>query len=571
MDIVLGVSMAPTTVRLVLVEGDSADGVTVDEEGFELGSVDSSATPSAAADQTVAAILGTEESVAEGDYRLASIGVTWTDPVEAAALRDALAAHKVEKVMLVSSFMAAAALAQSVGRAAGYARTGLLFLEPDTVTLAVVDSADGSIIDVQRQPMSSAETPVDMLTALTALASPPDGVFVVGSGVDVAAVKPQLETATALPVIAPDEPELALARGAALASANTPSFVPTTTALAYARDPDLDWTTAEVVDPYRVAADAIDVYADGDFMDGALAYSNVPADDDAFTGAAEESPSEQADRGRKPFLVALGVMLIFFVGVLALVTSLAVRAHPAVSQRPSSSGSLIAPAKQLPAPAPNAAVRPPAAPQPASALQPEQAVPAPAPQAAVPAPAPQAVPAQAPQAAAPAPEAPAPAPAPEAPAPAPVHAAPAPVVAPAAAPAPEAPVPAVEPPAAAPPAPAAAPPAPALAAPAPAFVAPAPAALAPAPAAPAPAPMAPVRLPVPIIAPVAPRYPQSPAPIFAPPAQRSPFQPGGGFGASPGTTAVTGSGGGGFGGGFGGSPGGYGHGGFGGFGGFGGR
>ena len=32
MDVVLGVSMAPTTVRLVLVEGGNADGVIVDQD-----------------------------------------------------------------------------------------------------------------------------------------------------------------------------------------------------------------------------------------------------------------------------------------------------------------------------------------------------------------------------------------------------------------------------------------------------------------------------------------------------------------------------------------------------------
>ena len=76
----------------------------------------------------VAAILGTREGAAEGGYRLRSTGVTWTDTVDAAALRDALAAHKVENIMLVSAFLAAAALTQSVGNATGYARTGLLFV-----------------------------------------------------------------------------------------------------------------------------------------------------------------------------------------------------------------------------------------------------------------------------------------------------------------------------------------------------------------------------------------------------------------------------------------------------------
>ncbi|MDT7734379.1 MAG: hypothetical protein QOE12_1553, partial [Mycobacterium sp.] len=36
MDTVLGVSMAPTAVRMVLVEGENADGVTVDEDGFDV-------------------------------------------------------------------------------------------------------------------------------------------------------------------------------------------------------------------------------------------------------------------------------------------------------------------------------------------------------------------------------------------------------------------------------------------------------------------------------------------------------------------------------------------------------
>ena len=36
MDIVLGVSMTPTTVRMVLVEGEKADGATVDHDVFDV-------------------------------------------------------------------------------------------------------------------------------------------------------------------------------------------------------------------------------------------------------------------------------------------------------------------------------------------------------------------------------------------------------------------------------------------------------------------------------------------------------------------------------------------------------
>src|SRR6202023_3565976 len=120
----LGVSMAPTAVRMVLVEGEHGDGATVDEDNFEVAA---DTAPVKAADQVISAILGTREGAAEGGYQLTSTGVTWTDPIEAAALRDALAARKIENVMLVSSFLAAAALAQVVGSSVGFAQTGLLF------------------------------------------------------------------------------------------------------------------------------------------------------------------------------------------------------------------------------------------------------------------------------------------------------------------------------------------------------------------------------------------------------------------------------------------------------------
>ena len=297
-DTVLGVSMAPTAVRMVLVEGENADGVTVDEEGFEVNTAD--APTVSAADQVVSAILGTQEGAAESGYQLRSTGVTWTDPIEAAALRDALAARKVENVMLVSSFLAAAALAQVVGNSVGYAQTGLLFVEPDTATLAVVNTADGSIADVHRQPLAPGSDPIAELSAMAsgaeALETRPDGLFVVGSGVDIAPIKAQLEAATSLTVNAPEEPETALARGAALASANAPLFSSSTAALAYAQDPGTG-----AIDPYAVAPGYFDVAVDGASGEQALAYSAVQDEDaDAYTALAgeEDLPNRHPYRHR---------------------------------------------------------------------------------------------------------------------------------------------------------------------------------------------------------------------------------------------------------------------------------
>src|ERR1700758_2864340 len=191
LDIVLGVSMAPASIQMVVLEGENADGPTVEEEDFDVIATDDSATVTAP-DQVLAAILGTREGAADAGLELSAIGVTWTDQVEAAALRDALAAHKIENVMLVSAFLAAAALAQSVGGAVGYERTAVLYVEPDTATLAVVETSDGSIADIYKQQIY-AESYDDAITQLSGMVAglentelAPDGLFLVGSGVDIA-------------------------------------------------------------------------------------------------------------------------------------------------------------------------------------------------------------------------------------------------------------------------------------------------------------------------------------------------------------------------------------------------
>ncbi|WP_436836857.1 DUF7159 family protein, partial [Mycobacterium avium] len=371
MDTVLGVSMAPTAVRMVLVEGENGDGATVDEDNFDVATSEDAATVTAS-DQVLSAILGTRQGAAEGGYQLASTGVTFTDPVEAAALRDKLAAHKVENVMLVSAFLAAAALAQAVGHRTNYAHTALLYIEPDTATLAVVDSADGSIADVRRQPLpEDDEAAVAELASMVSnaenLETRPDAVFVVGSGIDIPLIKPALEAATTLPLTAPEEPDTALARGAALASAHAPLFASSTAALAYAQDPGTG-----AINPLAVAPGYFETPADAG-ADG-LAYSAVPDDpDEFFTGtqaaATELVDADYADRSSFK-LVGSAVAAIFVIGVVALVVSLAIAIRPTANVRPSPNQNVVvaptrpAPAAPAPAPAPEApAPAPAAAPQ----------------------------------------------------------------------------------------------------------------------------------------------------------------------------------------------------------------
>ncbi len=393
MDTVLGVSMAPTTVRMVLVEGQNADGATVDEDNFAVANGDDPATFSAP-DQVVAAILGTREGASEAGYDLLSTGVTWSDQCEAAELRDALTARKVENVMLVSAFLATAALAQSMGSATGYARAALLYVEPDTATLAVVDTTDGSITDVQREQLpddddQAVATLVSMVSAAEGLDEQPEGLLVVGSGVDIPLIKPALEEATSLPLSVPDQPAAALARGAALASANAPLFASSTAAQAYALDPGTGSVSQHAHAPgYLAVAEAV---PSGEPGADALAYSAV-ADDSAavYTQlgpdayAADDEPQdfttgmypdfsrleEHEHVSRTPFLAAMSVLIIFVAGVMALVISLAFSIRPSASSRPSLSHNVVAPARLAPLPAPVQAPAPAAAPMPVHAAAP---------------------------------------------------------------------------------------------------------------------------------------------------------------------------------------------------------
>jgi hypothetical protein len=323
-DIVLGVSMAPTAVRMVLIEGENADGVTVEECAFDVIAAGDSAT-SNAPEQVIAAILGTGEGAAECGHRLMSAGVTWTEPTEAGALRDALAIRNIRGVMLVSPLLAAAALTQTVGNAMGYEYTALLFAEPENTTLAVVDSTDGSIVDLHRRQVHcaghSAETVTElaaMVAALDGRQTRPNGVFVVGCGVDIVPIKQQLDAMVSYPVNACEEPDMALARGAALASANAPLFASSTAALAYAQDPG----TGEV-NPGALAPAYLDVSANARWGGSALAYSAVP----------DEEDNEGRHIHRPLLLTGSGLAAIFLIGIAALLVSLAADVRPAVGPR----------------------------------------------------------------------------------------------------------------------------------------------------------------------------------------------------------------------------------------------
>ena len=360
MEIVLGVSMTPTTVRMALVEGEKGDGVILEHDVFDITAIDGSATSSASED-VIAAILGTQEGAIAAGHHLVSTEVTWTDHAQAAVLREALVARGIEDVLLVSELHAAAALAQAVGRAVGYDTTALMFVERDTATLALVETADGSATRVlsQSQSLHGADgiaVLAEMVASLEAEDSPPQGLFVVGSNVDVTPVKSYLRELVSVPVIAPMEPQLALPRGAALASASAPRFDTSTIGLAYSQEPG-----ATVLHPLALADDATTFLGD----------ANSSADT-ADIASDSDDVSE-----RKPFLLmGSSLTAIFVAGMTALAIAMAISVQPNADQGPD--GMPVPPGAAAPPPLLQSA--PPAAPQ-----QVPNTVPAPAPAAPPPA------------------------------------------------------------------------------------------------------------------------------------------------------------------------------------------
>ncbi|GFG63636.1 hypothetical protein MKUB_11260 [Mycobacterium kubicae] len=372
MDIVLGVCVEAAAVRLVLIEGQNADGVTVEEEKIEVAQ-DAGASGAAAA--ALAAIVGTREGATEGGYQLTSIGATWTHPDQVAPLRAQLAQHDAGSVMLVSPLLAAAALAQTVGAALDYDHIALVFVESGAATLAVVDTGDGSIVDLHRRSVGGARSAqaaelATMVAGLDAPRSRAKGVFLVGCGVDIVGIKPALEAATSLVVSVPEEPDLALARGAALASANAPLFAASTAALAYALDPGTGEVSTRGLSPTY-----LDVCATAEAGAGALAYSAVDDETDEYRPGASR---------RRPMALAAGAMggIAVVIGA-ALVVSLASDVRPAAthpSQRESVQLPAVSSTPAPPAPVAEAAAPPAVEPPPARQPAPPQTVTQPPPQ-----------------------------------------------------------------------------------------------------------------------------------------------------------------------------------------------
>jgi len=199
-DLVLGLSMTSADVRWVLVEGTTAEGATVCRDAADFDTLD----------DVIAAV---------GDDRLHAIGLTWAPEAEAAAsaLLDALAQRGLDNVITVSQQEAGDSLATGIAIHGGYCDVAVCIVEPDNALVALVD-AEGVTTECV------APTVDEMLAQLDRADSHFEAIFVLGSAEDIDSIADafgdlQGFQSAAVPVITAAEAGLALARGAALASA----------------------------------------------------------------------------------------------------------------------------------------------------------------------------------------------------------------------------------------------------------------------------------------------------------------------------------------------------------------
>lgn len=186
--------MTSADVRWVLVEGATAEGATISRDAADFDTLD-------------------DVMAAVGENYLHAVGVTWANEAEdvASTLLDALADRGLVNVITVSEEEAADALAMGIADRGGYADVAVCIVEPDDALVAQVD-ADGVSTD-RVDPTAD-----DVLAQLDRSDSRPEAIFVLGSADDIESIATSFHGA-GVPVITAAEADLALARGAALASA----------------------------------------------------------------------------------------------------------------------------------------------------------------------------------------------------------------------------------------------------------------------------------------------------------------------------------------------------------------
>ncbi|MGX9672691.1 DUF7159 family protein [Mycobacterium sp. HM-7] len=203
--------MTPSSIGLVLVEGNDVDGFTMDHDAVEIMN----------SEDATAAVLRSEALAATRGLRLKSIGLTWSDDAgaEASILMQSLSESGFDNVVPVRFPEANEAVARGIADALGCGTTAVCTIEPEFAITMIVHAASGAVLTAMNHSIGSRSGLTSWLSAVFARADwQPEALVVIGSAGNFESILPGLQEALAVPVFTPEEADLALARGAALVS-----------------------------------------------------------------------------------------------------------------------------------------------------------------------------------------------------------------------------------------------------------------------------------------------------------------------------------------------------------------
>jgi hypothetical protein len=226
LDTVLGLSLTSTSVGWVLVEGRDADGTTLDHDDFDVPPANGVQAVHTS-EQASAAVLDAQSAAAGYDQRLHVVGVTWSDEAaaESALLLESLTDAGFDNVVPIRFHEACEMLARAIAPVVGYDQAAVCVLDGESTIVVMVDNDGDEPQTAIKQLPGGPDHLVHWLTTLFDRSSwQPHGIVIVGAEPELGLLSARLEAALPVPVITQPGADLALARGAALASAQSTEF-----------------------------------------------------------------------------------------------------------------------------------------------------------------------------------------------------------------------------------------------------------------------------------------------------------------------------------------------------------
>ena len=209
--------MTSTSVGWAILDGQGGDAITLDHDAFDVQSGAGLGDMS----QHAAAARGAHAIATTSGHTVGSVRVTWSQDVEASAtaLLKSLADLGFDNVLAIPLSQATRTWAIEVGRANQHHKTALCILEPGTATVMVVATGAGPVRTAVTNTRERAADLVDWLTTIFNREGwLPECLYLVGSHDDLDAVTAPISDGLPIPVFDSFDSQLALARGAALAT-----------------------------------------------------------------------------------------------------------------------------------------------------------------------------------------------------------------------------------------------------------------------------------------------------------------------------------------------------------------